>query len=303
MYSEGSSHYTNTISALKKIREFDYLSSEISHFDWKPLQQILFNRRKIDSSFLKQVSDTFQISVDSLLDDKIDFKALEARMCQETFTLPEKYTLCPNSKIKTIQQILNYISPSVNKSHLMKSLQIPFSTLTETNAPVNCLLVHDLFKLIYRKTLNHSIFIELGVNSVISRLDSDFIRMLRDTGSIESSYIYMIENLTSIIEKNSHYKIHSNDGQTLIVHSSDNTETKEQLKIKSVATHEGCYYRLGFFTAFPAIFGLPLAKVTKNKCILKGDSFCSFEIDISMYSKQTLKIVSLHPNHAARTAI
>ncbi len=236
---------------------------------------------------ITNLTESLGISIESLINGKIDFQTLLDHASGNLTKLPERYSSAKFSKVRTSIHLLDFIENNLGwsaKKTIYNHFQINESIFENAESTVNFLMPSDICQYIGEKfKAPTSLLYKIGAHSSTVNKNSILARVL----SAYKKPKELHENIfTEIVhrfyDKNQIYKILKLTNQYCIVELNFRDEVKDLLKLKTPGNQFACHSIAGSISSLTGYINLPNSKVTKIDCIHQGGCSCKFLIDFSV---------------------
>ena len=275
----------NLAASLESIR----LALNLNAQDWCELlqlsnreyQRITDLRKQIPGSRLVTLAHSLDLSIESLLTGRIDYRALSAHLSGDTTFIPEKYLTAAFSKRRTLSNILRYVDTTLGghvSLNVLRTLQVTPSALRATEEDINIQFATDVLTELKRRNLPASYFERLGMNSIVQTQNSTFGRALSECRTTLELYRTFCEEKISYHEKNGTYEVIKGPDQSLVVEFISNPEVNEILKMKYFGSQEICDFKTGVISKIPHYIGKAGAATQKTHCVHWGHQTCRWTV-------------------------
>ncbi len=153
---------------------------------------------------LQKISDCFEITIDDLVDNRIDEEWIKNP------TLAPTFQAAAGSRLRTSLAVLRWIENHYGKrptASLMRSLRIPMKAMSDPDRPVRLRLLGSLLRAERARGLTDSSIFEMGVGAVGIPENAGFLATLARHKSPRQLYEGFFAELIGRFESNYDYKI------------------------------------------------------------------------------------------------
>lgn len=239
---------------------------------------------------LISVFNSLNVTLDSVVARKVDFKAIKAQM-QSKDILPDRYTgLAPLSSRFTGSYMLDYIEKNFGKRYaelVMQRHQLTKCQFADHKLKNNILLSIDLTQYLY--DFQNSDAVEaMGANSAaLLAKNSLIINSQENQKSCQSMFEWFFEQFApDHVEKNYLWQIEKSSSNYICISGKPRIEIIETFDKKSLSSRPMEHLRKGFLQGLPTVFGSYIAQCHQIQSISLGDDQDRYEI--SYYPKNHL---------------
>ena len=222
----------------------------------------------------------FQLDLDNVWKEQIDYQAIYEHYHGNPYYLPEKYSNFANTRIRTINNALDYIaliSGQYSREKILRKAQISELALDNADSFINVSLLNEIFTAIRDYGFSNQNSIEIGKSSSKKFKDSPLGRSITSNQTPSSAYEFLLSN-THLVEKNMDYRILKSSNNSITFKHITSKPTQEYFKIKNLGSDVFCYNIMGFVSGFLQYTKKRDAIVNKLTCVHSGDSSCRYEI-------------------------
>ena len=229
------------------------------------------------------------LDISSFFKGNVDYKCLAQRYFgNSSNAIPELYLLNAKSKRRTVLSILNYLEKVYGyskRSQILKNFQLNEAVFLNPDDPIHLNLTLDIAQHLFEINNNESILYNMGTFSILNYKDTIITQDLRDSRTDIESYERMFCDISPrFLEKNYKWEISTADSETIVLKGHPNEELKFQILMEPEKHHLGCIIRSGFIGGMAKLLGNHSKKVYKTQCVAKGDSCCTYHIQIGQKS-------------------
>ncbi len=273
-----------TLIRLQSISNFnDTEWLELLQISWKNYQQFKMGCFNLSNHSLIQLSEYFNISSESIINNNIDFKKLAILIEPSSPGIADYYMVAPFSRRRTTITSINYLEENYGwrlKQDVLKIFKIKESALLDPFEPVSMRLISEICKYLHTRQFNEIDFFKMGAYTVKGNQNSILSRTLARAESVQELYHDLINVMMPLFETNSDYSYTQiNQFEGLLTMKSIK-EVASQLGVKHLGNEHICQLKRGFCASAPSYMGLPYANVTHTACEHLGDQKCVFKIDL-----------------------
>jgi len=251
----------------------------------KQYQSLLVPRAQVPLEVILRVAERYNLSLDSIFRNQIDFGVLAQRHQGNTSSIPGRYLPAAYSRTQTARVVFDFLEKKYGSFQTVAAaryLQISVQELIQKDQPINFQFYMDLFGYVHRSHRPKTgFYLEMGLHSTRVNKHGHLGTLF---GSLESSqvvYEKMLGDLMPLFEKNNAYQIRKMNSEKALVRCDQNEEVASALKLRWIGSRHICEWKRGVFAGLPGYIGQPAASVRELKCVHRGDSHCLFEFDYS----------------------
>ncbi len=234
---------------------------------------------------LFNILEVFSLSFDSVIEGKINYKALSEHYHGNKSYIPERYTTAAFSKKRTSIHMLDFLENVFSwktRLKVLRHFQIPESCFYCPDEMINIFFLSDLCEYLKVENFSEQTLFLMGQHSVISNLNSEFGKFLSTFGSPQDLHERIFTDLINqYYDKNHLYNLMDLKKNSCTIEALCNPKVTDLLKVRNLGNHDVCIARAGGFSSLTGYLGLPYSKVNEMTCVHKGDPSCKFEIDYS----------------------
>jgi hypothetical protein len=143
------------------------------------------------------------------------------------------------------------------------------------------LFLSDLCEEMKRRGADDQALFSMGTFSAVTNYHGPVGHIARSEATTANAYERIFTQHMHLFDRNCHYSLVSLKNNIARVKVKFTEELKEGLKINHLANPAFCMVRAGVGCSFPMYFGLPVARLTKEKCVHQGDEYCLHDFDFS----------------------
>lgn len=252
--------------------------------------EIRGNRKSISIIALARVADHLQLTLDGIMNNRIDYRIVAARQSGNVHLLPERYQVGARSRQRSSLNLLNATEEFLGwraRSMVMRHLQVTEATFANPDALINLRFNTDLCEYINRNYSGSHLFYHMGAYSVISNMNSPFAKIMSQMKTLPDLYQFYVEEMVvKHWEQNFDYRIANMTATTCRIEGKPNTDVAALLGIQNPGSHLVCQTKLGVTASVPGYLGLPFANVRETSCVHLGDASCVQEVDFELAAHQ-----------------
>jgi hypothetical protein len=246
-----------------------------------------YNRSRkmfLNVSSVERFSGITHVTLEELFSEEIDLESVRDRFTRAQNTIPERYAKAAFSKRRTCINVLAYLEFRYGfkfKREILNKFQISESLFLNPDETINIRFLSDLCKELKRLGVDDQALFSMGTFSAVTNYHGPVGQVARSEKSTRDAYERIFTQYMHLFDRNSHYKLISLKDNVARVKVTFTEELKEGLRAKQLANSAFCMVRAGVGCSFPMYFGLPVARLTKDKCIHQGDEYCLHDFDFS----------------------
>jgi hypothetical protein len=258
------------------------------------LKDVREGRSTLKAINLIMGTDSFNVSIDAILEDQVDFLFLGKQFLNGDQFLPEKYSIGAFGKKRSVTNILDYIEKKhglVEKALLLRKFQLCLNHFDNNDEMINNSFIVDLMNEISKRGYSRQDIIEMGENSYICNKDNLLGMSLKKRKTSKELLEYIFQEAIVHFDKNYHYKIHQLTEDFCEVRLFQNQDVLDALKIPKMGSPLVSLMKQGVINSFPRYIGNVDFKTTIVKSIYNNDEYCSYQINYSEKCHSKLKLV------------
>lgn len=220
----------------------------------------------------------YQLSLESVFEDQIDFHALAQRVSGNKSHIPEQYLVGAKSRKRTAMNILNFIENHFgwqSAAAMLSRFQVDLAAFTNADERINIRFMRDFIKSLRARP--EQLYL-LGASSSSFPSNQSFSGLVRDCRSEREVFEKIFTGLVPYFEENYIYRLERITPDEAWVTASPSLEVQDALGGEPLGSALSCAYRNGVVSTFPRFNGFTPAKVTETKCIHRGDGVCELHI-------------------------
>jgi hypothetical protein len=240
-------------------------------------ERYLGSNLTIEIDSLVPIVDRFNLSLDSIIEGRVDFAAVSQHCLGNDIYIPERYTVGAYSRRRTMRYLLEYVETHLGideRSRIMRQLQVPERALDLLDEKININFAVDLMKELAQRGAPTDFFRGMGSYSIRKTKNLPFAAELAASRTVMELYENYVEDKVKWLEKNSVYKYIAIDGESFIIEARNNEEVIDSLKDKKYGSRQACEYKIGVMTHIAEYAGFPAVRAEKLQCIHQGDECC-----------------------------
>lgn len=235
------------------------------------------------TSVIKFASEC-NMNFSELFDDGIDVDSVQARYKHSETYIPERYATAAYSKRRTCINVLAYsdliFGPELKKS-LLRKFKVSENIFLHPDENINILFLSDICKELKKMGVDEQTLFSMGTFSAVTNYSGPVGQLARSIGNAKEIYEKFFTHYMHFFDRNSDYTLTSLKDGVARVRVEFTEELKEGLRSEKIANSGFCTVRAGVGCSFPMYLGLPIAQLTKTKCIHQGDDYCLHDFDFS----------------------
>lgn len=208
---------------------------------------------------LKKVSDYFEISVDDLIDNRIDEEWVKKP------TLARKFQAEAGSRFRTSSAVIHWLENQYGRaptSSLMRSLRIPEKTMFDPDRPVRLGLLGTLLKAARARGLSDSSIFEMGLGAVDISENEWIHELLSKTETPRNLYENLFSGPIQRFESNYEYRIEKCESGSITLRIRPFEERIRENGFDIMADRSVAIYRWGVAAGLLKAIGRGSATVT-----------------------------------------
>lgn len=257
-----------------------------SYFDMseKTFSEIISGKRDISARNLIFGSETLDTSIESIINNKVDYLEIEKLFLGIFDELPERYANGAYGKKRSCINILNYIEMNHGiaiKALILRKFNLHLQDFSDPDEVINNHFIVDLVGYLYSNGFNDQDLIGMGEISYICNKDGMIGDTLKDYDNSEDLIEYFFENAVRDFDINYKYEILDLKNNSYTVGLTQIPEVLESMKVKKLGSLEVSLMKSGVIKSLPRYAGKPDFRVTLEKSIHRGDNYCAYKIDFS----------------------
>jgi hypothetical protein len=248
------------------------------------------NMKSVSIIALARVADHLQLTLDGIMNNRIDYSIVAARQNGNVHLLPERYQVGARSRQRSSLNLLNATEEFLGwraRAMVMRHLQVTEATFSNPDDLINLRFNTDLCEYINKNYSGSHLFYHMGAYSVISNMNSPFAKIMSQMKSLPDLYQFYVEEMVvKHWEQNYNYRITNMTATSCRIESTPNNDVAAVLGVRNPGSHLVCQTKLGVSASVPGYLGLPFANARETSCVHLGDSSCVQEIDFELAAHQ-----------------
>lgn len=248
----------------------------------KEYAKVLSGKKPLTVLSLFAISERFSLSIELMMQNRLDYAAVVEHQAGNLAYLPERYTVAAFSKRRTAVNFLGYIENTYGwrlRSEALRHFQMTEASFSDPDATINVQFLTDLMGFLRKRGLSDKDFFEIGAHSLVTNRKSLLGEALCKKKSPSQVYETMTVELISFFERNCSYRLARLTEDSCVLESHSNSDVASALRVKHLGSVDGCLQRAGILASAPGYIGLPRARVFELTCVHRGDSKCRFKVD------------------------
>jgi len=194
-------------------------------------------------ALLQKIADHFEVSVDDLIDNRIDENWIKSPSLAPAFQAVE------GSRLRTSLAVIHWIEKHYGRApthSLMRALRIPQNTLRDPDQPVRLRLLGTLLRAARARGLPESSIFEMGAGA-IDIPENQWVRefLAKHEGSPRRLYEHFLTEYIERFESNYEYKIDSTTENSIVLRIRPREERIEENGFEVAADRSIAIYRWG----------------------------------------------------------
>jgi hypothetical protein len=228
-----------------------------------------------------RAAEFFSLSVDDVLEGRIDFRSIERDLEGDPQMSPEH--LVGFSRVRTVITSLDALEDFWGwraRKMAMRRLGMTERFVSDPAREVSMKLVTDLCShLSAEKSFDADRFYELGAYSVVANQNTELDRTYRSCRTPGEMYEHMWGDLLPLYELNTHYRALRLTSTGCRLQARTRPEAAELAGVKHLGSEGVCGYKAGLFASIPSYVGLSHSDVVEVQCVHRdGADSCIFDI-------------------------
>jgi transcriptional regulator with XRE-family HTH domain len=235
-------------------------------------------------SSVERFSGITNVTLDELFSENIDLESVRDRFTRAQNYIPERYAMAAFSRRRTCVNVLAYLEFRYGfkfKREILQKFRISESVFLNPDEFINIQFLSDLCEELKNRGVDDQALFSMGTFSAVTNYHGPVGHIARSESNTRDAYERIFTQHMHLFDRNSDYKLVSLKDNVARVKVKFTEELKEGLKSDHLANSAFCMVRAGVGCSFPMYFGLPVARLTKDKCIHQGDEYCLHDFDFS----------------------
>lgn len=233
------------------------------------LDQLELDRQHIRSScesangpdwmILRRIADYFEITLDDLIDNRIDEEWVRAPKLHENF-LAEA-----GSRLRTSLPVIRWIEKHYGAfatTSLLRSLRIPRDTFQNPNQPVKLRLLCSLLRAVKARGVDDASLFDMGTTAITLEENRPFRELLAESRTPVELYDRFIGELLPRFESNYDYRLVQRSSHSVTVEIIARPECIAENGQSTTFDHSLSTYRWGVAAGLVQALGRPAARMT-----------------------------------------
>lgn len=258
---------------------------DVSVEDYAAIQN---NSKPVSIVTLARVTDHLQLTLESLMNNRIDYRAVAARHSGDNAFLPERYVVGAMSKRRSSYNLLTATEDLLGwraRSMAMRHLQVTEAAFTNLDDVINLRFNTDLCDYLAKHYGGSHLFHQMGAYFIINNLNSPIGKALAKNKTLMELYQQFIEELVpKYWENNFRYRIVSIGPGFIRAEGVPNPDVADSLKVQNPGSASVCQTKVGLVSSVAGCLGVPFAHVEEISCVHRGDDKCVYDIDFERSS-------------------
>jgi hypothetical protein len=241
------------------------------------------------------LADELALSFENLCYGRVDYNALSESYCGNTEYLPEKYVHAAFSRRRTSIPILRYLREKGGDFMVERELryfQVHPNAFKDPEARISIRFITDLAERLNRQGFTRDQFFQMGCFSVTSNWDTPVARRIQALKSVGEIYELLDAELAERYDENFHYTLTRLKDGVAQIRVTQRESVAEVMRSARLGGASLCVLKGGIGAAYPTYLGLPVAQMSHDRCVHRGDSICEFDFD---FSTTRFGAISTHP--------
>jgi hypothetical protein len=252
------------------------------------------NQKDLTILALLQVADHFELTLESIMNDHVDYQVVSARHAGNKTILPQRYLEGAGSRRRSSLNLLNATEEFLGwraRAMAMRHLQVTEAAFANPDDLINLRFNTDLCDYLSRNYGGAHLFYQLGAYSLVNNMNTPIGTVMAQSASVKNAHLQFIEEMVAKHwEKNFSYKIVKLTDTLCIAEGVPNPDIADSLKIRNPGSTAVCQTKVGITSAIPGYMGLPFSHTEEIKCVHRGDEKCVYEMDFE-HAAQSLKFL------------
>ena len=248
------------------------------------------NPQNIPMSGLDRLAHALRLDVENLLNGEIDYQTLyQHHYHGKKAALPEKYTCNLSSRMRTAQNIIDYLelySP-FHAQLITKKLQINPSTFYDLEKKISVALVNDLYKqMAYFNFTGHDFYKAGYLGALKFKNSPAFYQKFKAVRTPHELYELFFGQQVKYLEQNWDYKIVKVSKNKCTFRVTTRPEISDIFHTTHFGTPGFCSHKAGFGAGLLEYLQISALRVQETKCFHRNDPYCEFEIEWADYKSK-----------------
>ena len=275
-------------SSLERLR----VTLDLSHEKWaemlgvtkKDYDQICSSKKEPSALTIMNLAEKLGLNFESIIQNKIDYAAVAARMSGNQNYIPEHFMVGALSKRRTSINVLDYVEDFHGwrtKLRLLREFNMSEAAFSNPDELISIQFLMNICEHLIQNGHSPNELYAMGSYSVITNQNSPIGQKLRSIVDLAEIYEVTFTDLSpNYYDRNFNYRLLNLDWTNgrCSVEAAPSEEGKDALKTHRVGSKYLCMLRAGTFSSLVGYQYLPFSVVDEVSCIHRGDSACIYEI-------------------------
>ncbi len=258
---------------------------ELLQVKTRDVRHVLSGKRSVTIHNLLHALNHFHVSLEAILEDRVDYKVLEAQFKQngtgESGEFNEYYTKNGHNKKRSVINILNYIEKHgsiEDKFLILRDFQMKLSDFDNPDETINNRFIVELLDRLFKRGYSLKEIMAMGEFSYECNKDGELGQSLNRLRSPKELLAYMFEVSVKKYDTNYQYKINKLTDELCEVELHQNPDVLDAMKVDKLGSPLVSLMKSGVIKTLPSFLGMDDFDVKIGKSIHAGDEHCSYLI-------------------------
>lgn len=265
--------------SLLDVRDADL--AEVLGVRAQEVQGLLHGRNFLSVGQLFSVLSFFNIPMDRVLNDEVDFKLLHQHFNPLNLELPEHYQVGANGRKRSVINILKYIERHFGARELeivLKQFQLSTGHFNDPEDRINNRFLVDLLNKLEELGYGHEHFINMGEESFDANRDNELGKLQAQARNTRELIERTFNELICFYDTNYHYKIERLTDTEAQISFKQDSMVAEALKAKRLGSLNADIMKMGVVKSLPRYISSADLEVTIAKSVHLGDDHSAYHI-------------------------
>ena len=249
------------------------------------VRHVLTGQRKVTVHNLLHALNHFHVSLEAILENRVDYKTLEAQFKQKGSSdqdgLNEFYTENGHNKKRSVINILNYIEANESiedKFLILRDFQMKLSDFDNPDEIINNRFIVELLDRLFKRGYSLKEIMAMGEFSYECNKDGVLAESLGRLSSSRELLEYFFDVAVKKYDTNYKYCITKLTDEYCEVDLYQNTDVLDAMKTEKLGSPLVSLMKSGVIKTLPKFIGMDDFDVKIGKSIHAGDDHCSYVI-------------------------
>lgn len=259
----------------------DKTLGEVLNVRPEEVQAVISSDKLLSVSQLFNVLSFFNIPLERVLSDSVDFNLLQAHFRGTVCELPERYLVGANGRKRSVINILRWLARNYGERELeivLKQFQLTMAHFANPDDAINNRFLVDLLSKLEELSYDQNNFLRMGEESYAANRDNHLGQLQAQARSGKELIERMFTEHIKHYDTNFSYQIHRLTDCEAVIKFKQDQNVADALGTKHLGSMNANIMKMGVVKSLPRYIGAPDFDVEIPKSVHLGDSYCAYRI-------------------------